>query len=142
MSETCGTGDSAEFWLVTHPIRVEKPLAEEIYVDVEAELTMCFNHNMNYVECQSNYFAIYIYRGLASLSVIPSPPTVTEFLKIFSHLVHNITNSTSPSANLSKSTQTFSFPRNNSEGVIFAVRSRGAYVLLLLQRIFYKWSKI
>ena len=124
---TCGVGQEADFWTITKHVELNTTFADEIHVDVEAELTLCLNPGNNArLPCYTNYFEIYIYRGTDKENEYkPANPNLADLLKVYSPL-YNITNNTLLNATLTRSVQTFSFPKNNSQGVVFAIRSRGA----------------
>ena len=107
-------------------------------MDIEAELnTQCFNGGLrSYFPCYSNKFEVYAYHGKDHISV-------GNILDIFSQSLYNITNNTNlAKANLTRSTQTtFFFPQNNSEGVTFAVRSRGACGKIFRIKMYYHVCK-
>ena len=134
---TCGTGKEADFWLITDDVNLETTFAEIIYVDVEAELTMCFHPGYNAaLPCYSNNFEVYLYHGKNESR--PSHfPDIADLLRTFSPL-YNISNHTGNKAELlSKSIQTFSFHKNNSRYVTFAIRSRGACGTIFRMKMYY-----
>jgi hypothetical protein len=44
---TCGIGQKTDFWTITNPVELNTIFADEIHVDVEAELTLCLNPGNN-----------------------------------------------------------------------------------------------
>ncbi|CAB4014881.1 ephrin type-A receptor 5 isoform X5, partial [Paramuricea clavata] len=134
--KTCGIGSTADFWFVTKFVDLGSSYADVIYVDVEAGFILCDDPGTRKkVQCFSNYFEVYINRG-------KDKPVVSEdnLLKLFSP-VHNITNNTSLSTTLSKQTQTFSFNPNDTKGVTFAVRSKGACGKILNMTMYYYYCE-
>jgi hypothetical protein len=117
---------------------LETTFAEVIYVNIEAELnTQCFNEGLrSYFPCYSNKFEVYAYHGKDHISG-------GNLLDIFSQSFYNITNNTNlAKANLTRSTQTtFFIPQTNSEGVTFAVRSRGACGKIFRIKMYYHVCK-
>ena len=136
--KTCGIGEYADFWFITPRVNLETIFAEVIYVDIEAELnTQCFNEGLrSYFPCHSNKFEVYAYHGKDQISL-------RNILNIFPQSLYNITNNTNlAKANLTRSTQTtFFFPQNNSEGVTFAVLSRGARGKIFRIKMYYHVCK-
>ena len=134
-ASTCGTGKDAEFWFLTDYVNLGTSFANIIYIDVEAELTLCFNPGTNsYVPCYSKYFEVYLYRGKYEPHSIY---VALNDLHTFSPL-YNVSNHTVPGAELSsRSNQTFSFLQNNSHWVTFAVRSRGACGEIFGMKMYY-----
>jgi hypothetical protein len=134
--QTCGTGSTADFWFVTKFVDLGSSYADVIYVDVEAGFILCDNPGTGKkVQCSSNSFEVYINRG-------KDKPVVREdnLLKLFSP-VHNITNNTSLSTTLSKQTQTFSFNPDDTKGVTFAARSKGACGKILNMTMYYYYCE-
>ena len=94
-----------------------------IYIDVEAELTLCYHPGTNsYVPCFSKYFEVYLYRGKYKQRSFEN--VLGDLLSRFSAL-YNI------------SRQTFSFLQYNSRWVTFAVRSRGACGEIFGMKVYY-----
>ena len=142
MFSTCGIGEEVEFWFVTNHVILNTTFADSvIYVDVDVELTLCYSPNRKFVPCSSNYFEVYVYRGNVKPNINPPPATMDFILSVFSSSIFNITNNTSPNATLTRSIQTFSFPQNNSPGVTFAVRSRGACGKIFRMKMYYYYCK-
>ena len=143
---TCGTGQEADFWMITDYVNLNTTFAEVIYVDVEAELIQCDNPlNTGKLPCYMNYFEVRIHLGedkvFIATSIPPNIPLVEKQLySIFSPL-YNISNSTSPHETLTRSTQTFSFPQNNSQGVTFAIRSKGACGTIFRMKMYYYYCE-
>ena len=96
-------------------------LAKLIHVQIEAGYKLCYNAgNGRYEECYLDYFEVYIYPGKYKLQ---DNKNVYSYFKP----LYNITNNTSPTATLTRTTQTFSFNQQNySQGVTLAFRSKGA----------------
>ena len=142
MVMTCGTGKAADLWFTTINVILKTTRAEVIYVDVEAELTQCFHPGDNSkVPCHMNYFEVRIRYGKDGF-IVDNQSNETlknQLYNAFSPL-YNITN-TSPHVIPTRNIQTFSFPQNNSPGVTFAVRSRGACGKIFRMKMYYYYCK-
>ena len=126
---TCGVGKNADFWLITKSIPLGIQLAEEIHVDVEAELTECdepVSGDNKKTPCSSNYFQVYVHYGQHQ-NAFDSPRLS----------IYNITNHTWPNSTFSRSNQIFFFPQNNSQYVTFLIQSRGACGRIFRMKIYY-----
>ena len=129
--KTCANGIYADNWLITNPVNILSPENLNIFVDVEAKLTMCHDISKAASQtCYSNYFEVYIHRGIVDA-------TKDNVFKKFSQSIYNITNHTSVNATLSRSYQTFSFSHTKPENVTFAVRSRGACGSIFGMKVYY-----
>lgn len=140
---TCGIGQKADFWTITNPVELNTIFADEIHVDVEAELTLCLNPGNNArLPCYTNYFEVYIYRETSDKENVyrPDDPNLADLLKVYSPL-YNITNNTLPNASLTRSVQTFSFPQNSSQRVVIAIRSRGACGSIFRMKMYYYYCE-
>ncbi|XP_028394324.1 ephrin type-B receptor 1-B-like isoform X2 [Dendronephthya gigantea] len=138
---TCGIGTENDFWLITPYIDLSESIAEVINVDVEAELTLCDDPgapkgSSSRLKCFSNYFEVYIYRG----NIEETSPDLNYLTERFQPL-YNITNDTSPNSIFTRRIKTFSFPQNHSQGVTFAIRSRGACGSIFKMKMYYYYCK-
>ena len=115
--------------------------ADVIYVDVTAEFAKCFDYGTgNFEPCSSNYFEVYIHRGKNR----PEMKTETAETVLYSQFtsLYNITTNTSLlSQTPQKQKQTFNFDQNITEGVTFAVRSRGACGKIFNMTVYYYYCK-
>ena len=144
---TCGTGRKADFWITATYLSLNTTLAKIIYIDLEVELTQCKNPESGknedpYVSCYANYFEAYAYFGPNTFSKysVQNKMKSTEILDIYSPL-YNITNNTAVGAKLTKSNQTFFFYRNNSQGVVLAMRSPGACGRIFRIKMYYYYCE-
>ena len=108
-------------------------LAEVIYVQIEARFLICYDGGKD-VPCYSNYFEVYIYSGKYMLE----RENVISYFKP----LYNITNNTTPTATFTRTTQTFSFNKQNySQGVTLAFRSRGACGSIFRIKMYYYYCE-
>ena len=141
-SHTCGTGGEADFWKITKYVELNATFADVINVDVEAELKLCYDPgNGTDLPCHANYFEVYIYRGSGDTSMYsPKREDSNQLLTIYAPL-YNITNNTVVSREPIRSNQTFSFPRNNAQGFVLAIRSRGACGSIYRMKMYYYYCE-
>ena len=115
--------------------------ADVIYVDVTAEFTLCDNPNTGkFQPCSSNFFEVYIYRGKNKPDI--TKKTAGTVLRSQFYSIYNITaNSSLLSQTPQKQKQTFNFDQNKTEGVTFAVRSRGACGKIFNMTMYYYYCE-
>ena len=102
-------------------------------MQIEAGHKLCDNGKED-VPCYSNYFEVYIYPGKYMLE----KEKVTSYFKP----LYNITNNTTPTATLTRTTQTFSFNKQKySQGVTLAFRSRGACGRIFRIKMYYYYCE-
>ena len=142
---TCGAGNETEFWMMTTYFPLNTTFAEVIYVDVEAEFTICKHpaYKKRDGPCYASYFEIFAYRGTeddAKYSILRNE--LNAILNIYSPL-YNITNNTdfAIGTKTTRTNQTFSFSRNNSEGIVFAIRSKGACGSIYRMKMYYYYCE-
>ena len=115
--------------------------ADVIYVDVTAEFTKCFNPDTgNFEPCSSNYFEVYTHRG-NDRPDIKGETAETDLHSQFSSLYNITANNSLLSQTPQKQKQTFNFDQNKTEGVTFAVRSRGACGKIFNMTVYYYYCK-
>ena len=110
-----------------------------------SEFELCFDErNSKHTSCSSNYFQVYVYRGQNAPN-IPSgndPPAVKHYLLNTFSPVYNITNNTSPVKATNKTeNHTFTFHQNQSKGVTFGIRSRGACGRIYRMKMYYYYCE-
>ena len=132
---TCGIGQEADFWFIAKYVNLNTTLAEVIHVQIEAGHKLCYDAGTNtYEECYLDYFEVYIYSGKYELDI----KNVPSYFKP----LYSITNNTSPTATLTRTTQTFSFHKQNySQGVTLAFRSRGACGSIFKIKMYYYYCE-
>ena len=115
--------------------------ADVIYVDVTAEFTLCDNPDTGkFIQCFSNYFEIYIHRGKDRPDIEKETAETVLHSQFFS--LYNITaNNSLLSQTPQKQKQTFNFDQNKTEGVTFAVRSRGACGKIFNMTMYYYYCE-
>ena len=138
---TCGAGQEADFWFITQYVNLERPTsAEVIHVDVDAEFTLCDNPGRppsdSTVPCYSNYFEVYIYHGTGNKASYPQAFSLND--KMLYSPLYNITKNTLFNT---ISNQTFSFLKNNSQDVMFAIRSKGACGTIFRMKMYYYYCE-
>ena len=103
-------------------------------MEVEAGFTLCYNPNIGYVPCYSDYFEVYIYPG----KYILHKENFTSYFKPF----YNITINTFTTTTLIRTTQTFLFlSQYYSQGMTFAFRSRGACGKIFRIKMYYYYCE-
>ena len=111
-----------------------------IYVDVEVKFEMCTGDKAKDQPCYSNYLEVYVYRGQNEPN-FPSrsdKPAVKKYLLNNFSPVYNITNTTSRvKATNKKEKHTFTFHQNQSKGITFGIRSRGACGTIYRMKMYY-----
>ena len=110
-----------------------------------SEFELCFDpRNAIHVPCYSNYFQVYVYRGQNATN-IPSgnnKAAVKKYLLNNFSPVYNITNTTSPvKATNKKEKHTFTFHQNQSKGITFGIRSRGACGRISQMKMYYYYCE-
>ena len=140
---TCGIGTEADFWIFTKFVDLNATFAEVINVDVEAEFKLCYYPgNDTEVPCYANYFQVYVYRGPDDVKTYsPSTPGLNHVVTIYSPPLQNITNNTVVGTNWTRTNPTFSFSRNNSQGVVLALQSRGACGSIYRMKMYYYYCE-
>ena len=141
--QTCGSEEKADYWMITKYFNLNTILAEVIHVDVEVEFKLCSNGSKSGdVPCYANYFEVYYYRGSKDdkRHLLKEGTTLDDIFEIYSPL-YNITNTTVVKREPIRSNQTFFFPRNNSQGVAFAIRSRGACGSIYRMKMYYYYCE-
>ena len=110
-------------------------------MDVTAEFTLCDNPGTgNFPPCSSNYFEVYIHRG-KDRPDIKKETAETVLHSQFSSLYNITANNSLLSQTPQKQKQTFNFDQNKTEGVTFAVRSRGACGKIFNMTVYYYYCK-
>ena len=134
-------------WLISNHVSLSAIFADLIYVDVEtSEFKLCYEQGNTdiYVPCHSNYFQVYVYRGQNAPN-IPSgrdKPAVKHYLLNNFSPLYNITNNTSPVKATNKTeNHTFTFYQNQSKGITFAIRSRGACGRIYRMKMYYYYCE-
>ena len=115
--------------------------AEVIYLDVTAEFTLCDNPETGkFQPCSSNFFEVYIHRGKNRPEI--TRQTAETVLRSQFYSIYNITaNSSLLSQTPQEQNQTFNFDQNKTEGVTFAVRSRGACGKIFNMTMYYYYCE-
>ena len=132
--------------MFSNHVNLSEIFADLIYVDVEtSEFELCFDErNGKYTSCSSNYLQVYVYRGQNAPN-IPSgrdKPAVKHYLLNNFSPVYNITNNTSPVKTTNKTeNHTFTFHQNQSKGITFGIRSRGACVKIYRMKMYYYYCE-
>ena len=145
-SEICGLGQDVDIWLISTYVSLSEIFADLIYVDVETlEFKLCYDEKLSkHKSCSSNYFQVYVYRGQHA-SNIPSgsdKPAVKHYLINNFSPVYNITNNTSPVKATNKTeNHTFTFHQNQSKGITFGIRSRGACGRIYRMKMYYYYCE-
>ena len=114
---------------------------ELVFVDIEAEFGRCYG-SKGALDCFSNYFQVYVYRGQLPLS-IPNirKSDLKDYLQSHFSPVYNITNSIPTTTVATRENHHFSFLQNKSEGVTFGIRSRGACGKIYRMKIYFHYCE-
>ena len=129
--------------MITKFVHLNATFAQVIYADAEAGFKMCYDPgNRTAVPCHANYFEVVAYRGPDEQRIYsPKTPDFKQLRTIYSLSVYNITNNTEGGQEPTRTNQTFSFPRNNSQGVVLALRSRGACGSIYRMKMYYYYCE-
>ena len=135
-TETCATGQVADFWLITKHLDLSRTFADCIFVEMEVELNLCGGK-----PCNSTHFQVYIYRGEGQPNFPADAKNANSDLLLRFTPVYNISNSQISRAINERVNQTFTFYQNGTQGVTFGIRSRGACGKIYRMKLYYYYCE-